>query len=122
MESHPDAPAADSRRGPARLDRSWWSWAGPHGGLVAALLLRAAAAVAGEGRSPRALSVQFLSAAPEGTVDLTTRVLRDGGSSSVVGAELSAPGGPAAATAVLTSARHRAGSGSYDAVPAPGGT
>lgn len=108
--------------GPGRsgvdLDRTWWSWAGPHGGLVGSLLLGAALDLAGEGRVPRALSVQFLSAPPDGPLDLAAEVLREGGSSSVVQAQVRTPAGPAV-TAVLTSARHRPSAGAYGAVPAP---
>lgn len=104
--------------GTAYLDRTWWSWAGPHGGVLAGLLLQAAAKLAGD-RVPRALSVQFLVPPAQGRLDLTAQVLREGGSSSVVRAELRSPDGPLAATAVLTSARSRAGTGSYDVVPAP---
>ncbi len=102
----------------AKLDRSWWSWSGPHGGLLAALLLRTAGELAGPDRVPRALSVQFLTAPPEGQVELTAEVLRDGGSSSVVRATLVAAG-ETTTTATLTSARHRARAGTYSMVPAP---
>ncbi len=34
-------------RGAAMLERSWWSWAGPHGGMLASL------AVAGRGAHRR---------------------------------------------------------------------
>jgi acyl-CoA thioesterase len=106
-------------RARATLDRSWFSWAGPHGGLVAALLLRAASALAGEGRIPRSLTAQFLAAAPEGRPELSARLLREGGSSSVVSAELYGDDGQVAALAVLTSGRGRPSGSSYRAVVAP---
>lgn len=88
---HPDPPtvpaltrALDVTDGRARLDRSWWSWAGPHGGLVAGLCLRAGSPALGEGRVPRAMHVLFLEPAPEGDLVLETAVLREGGASAVV--------------------------------------
>ncbi len=106
-------------RARAVLDRGWWSWAGPHGGLLGALLLRTAQQLAGD-REPRALSVHYLTAPPEGPVDLTATVLREGGSSAVVRADLHAPDGTLAATAVLTSGRAaRRPTASYDVVAPP---
>lgn len=106
-------------RGHAVLDRSWWSWAGPHGGLLGALLLRGARSLSRD-REPRALSVQFLAAPPEGPVEVSAAVLRTGGSSVVTRADLRIPGGELAATAVLTSggAATRP-TGSYQAVLPP---
>lgn len=88
----------------AVLDRSWWSWAGPHGGLLGALLLRTAQQLSGD-RELRAISVHYLSAPPEGPVELSAALLREGGSSAVVRADLRAPAGTLAATAVVTSGR-----------------
>ena len=103
----------DQVRTTATLDRSWWSWAGPHGGSVAALALQAASDLAPVGWEPRSLTAQFLAPAPEGGLVLLSRALRTGrgsavltasvvGADSVVDAEASAPavtltvtGGPA---------------------------
>ena len=76
--------------GRARLDRSWWSWAGPHGGLVAGLCLRAAADALGEERRPRSLSALFLEPAPEGELVLSTTLVREGGTSAVAAVEAGA--------------------------------
>ena len=84
-------------QGLARLDRSWWSWAGPQGGLVAGLCVRAAETALGEGRSPRSLTAHFLEPAPEGQLALSVSVLREGGASSVVAVEA---GGAVRATVV----------------------
>ncbi len=106
-------------RARAVLDRSWWSWAGPHGGLLGALLLRTAQPLAGD-REPRALTVQYLCAPAEGPVELSAAVLREGGSSAVVRADLTLPDGRLAATAVLTSGRAATRpTASYDVVPPP---
>jgi len=103
----------------ASLHRTWWSWAGPHGGLLAAIALRSAARLAGEGRTPRTLSAQFLSVLEVGAVPVRSRLLREGGSSSTVASELLAVDGSPALTAVLTSGRSRRSGASYAAVPAP---
>lgn len=70
--------------GRGRLERSWWSWAGPHGGLVAGLCLRAGAPALGEGRVPRSMNVLYLEPPPEGDIAFATTVLREGGASAVV--------------------------------------
>lgn len=103
--------------GAAHLDASWRSWSGPQGGLLAGLLLRAGGAVAG-GRSPRALTVQFLHPVPEGAVHVDAQVVRDGGTSSTVAAALTAGGGPLV-TATLLSGRARGGGAPWAGVPAP---
>lgn len=105
-------------RSTARLHRSWWSWSGPHGGLLGALALRAAQAVVAADRAPQVLSVQFLDTAPDGPLDLDAVVLRSGGSSDVVRVDLSAAAGPVA-TATVTLARLRPGGTTYEDVPAP---
>ena len=82
---HPPLPAAMAvHDGRARIDRSWWSWAGPHGGFVAGLCLNAGLPLLGEGRVPRSLHAVFLEAAPEGELVLDASLVREGGSSAVV--------------------------------------
>lgn len=103
----------------AALDRRWWSFAGPHGGLLAALALRRAGALAGAGRTPRALTAQYLTALDEGEVAVTAELVREGGSSSTVAAALRGPDGSAAVTAVLTSGRARSAGASYGVVAPP---
>lgn len=104
--------------GHADLDRRWWSWAGPHGGLLAAIALRRAQPLAG-GRSPRALTAQFLQVLGEGDVAVTAALLREGGSSSTVRAELLHPDGTPAVTALVTSGRSREAGAGYTAVAPP---
>ena len=70
--------------GTATIDRSWWSWAGPHGGFVAGLCVAASLPLLGEGRVPRSLHVVFLEPAAEGELALDAAVVREGGSSIVV--------------------------------------
>ncbi len=65
----------------ATITRRWWIVIGPNGGLLAALLLRAAEAVVRSRRddlTPRIQSTQYLNAAVEGPVVLTVVVEREG--------------------------------------------
>jgi acyl-CoA thioesterase len=81
---------------PIVLDRSWWSWTGPHGGHVAGHLARAATRLPEvAGRPLRSLAVSFLRALPEGPADVTAELVRSGRSTSVVDtAVLTADGRP----------------------------
>lgn len=105
--------------GPVRLDRSWWSWAGPHGGLLAALALRSAGRLAGAGRSPRALSAQLLRTTDDRPLRASAGLVREGGSSSTVSSALRDADGELVVTAVLTSGRARWSGEPYAAVPMP---
>jgi hypothetical protein len=106
------------RGGSAVLDRTWWSWAGPHGGLLAAIALRRAGELAG-GREPRALTAQFLTALTEGEVPVTAELVREGGSSATVAAALLGPAGRPAVTAVVTSGHGRSAGTPYAVVAPP---
>ena len=99
------------------IERSWWSWMGPQGGYVASCLLRAATPMTPEGHRPRTLSVSFLAPLSEGEVDIRTRPLRVGGSSSVVAGEIGDPDSPSL-VGFVTSAVERPGATSL-VVPAP---
>jgi acyl-CoA thioesterase len=89
------------------LERRWWSWAGPHGGHVAALLLEAVQALPGAGDRPvRALTASYLRAAPAGPARVEALEVRTGRSTTVADAVLLADGTPAVtARAVLGAAR-----------------
>ncbi|WP_170286148.1 thioesterase family protein [Nocardioides rubriscoriae] len=104
--------------GRAILEQDWFSWSGPHGGLVAALCLRAGLPLLGEGRSPRSLTVLLLETAAAGTLELTASPVREGGSSAVVAVEAGAPGAGTVARATLVGGRSR-GTSALSAVPAP---
>jgi acyl-CoA thioesterase len=105
--------------GPLSLDRSWWSWAGPHGGLLAAVALRAGRSLAGPGRTPRALSAQFLRTVDDGHVRPEAELVREGGASSTVSSVLRGADGGVVLQAVLTSGRPRGGGEPYTVVGMP---
>jgi acyl-CoA thioesterase len=73
----------------ARLDPAWWIVAGPNGGYMAAVMLRAMeAAVADPERAPRSLTVHYLRR-PEGhDVEIETTLERAGRSLSTVTARM----------------------------------
>jgi hypothetical protein len=105
--------------GPLVLDRSWWSWAGPHGGLLAAVALHAGRALAGAGRTPRSLSAQFLRTVDDGHVRPETHLVREGGASSTVSSVLRGSDGGVVLSSVLTSGRSRGGGEPYGVVDPP---
>lgn len=106
------------RRSTVELDRSWWSWSGPHGGLLAATALDAAQEVVAADRVPQVVSAQFLAAAGARPVELAAQVLRAGGSSDVVRVDATADGEPVLAV-TATLARPRPGGATYGVVDAP---
>ena len=72
---------------PLFLDRSWWSYAGPHGGFLASRLLAAAQDLTDA--PARSLHVQFAAVAEEGPADVEAHVVREGRSANFVTATLS---------------------------------
>jgi len=76
-----------------RIDAGWWIIAGPNGGYLNAILLRAMRnAVADPVREPRSQTTHFIARAKPGPVQLTVRVLRSGGSLSTVTTQLDQDG------------------------------
>src|SRR4051812_29473385 len=71
---------------PVALERSWWSFAGAHGGYIASHLLAAATSLSEH--PPRSLHVQFAAAANEGTADVEATVVREGRSAAFVEAAM----------------------------------
>lgn len=61
------------------LDHKWWVERGPHGGYLAALMLRAMSEVVDDaGRPARSLSVHFLAPPTEGAITIDARLERSG--------------------------------------------
>lgn len=73
----------------ARLDAGWWVEAGPNGGYLAAVLVRACEhAIADPSRTCRSFTTHFLSRASEGEAIVEVTVERSGRSMSSVSARL----------------------------------
>ena len=68
----------DDGRLVASFDRSWWVVNGPNGGIIAALLIRAAQHYLGGDRCVRTATTHFLAAPKEGPVHLEVSVEREG--------------------------------------------
>src|SRR5437764_3500008 len=116
--------AVAEHRWRARLDPAWFGDVGPHGGHVAAQLLRAITCEAAEPRlAPRTLTVHFTSRAGEGEMEIETAVERRGRTLSTISARAS-QGGRLVAFAVAALAEGRPGPELQDLrppdVPPPG--
>ena len=77
----------------ATIDQSWWIVAGPNGGYVAALVLRAVVAeVCEPSRRPRSLTLQYLRPPTAGQVEVEVTVERSGRTVSNVSARMTQDG------------------------------
>ncbi len=77
----------------ARIDRGWWVVMGANGGYVASIVLRALiAAVDDAERTPRSLTIHYVSPASEGPVRVHVRQERSGRSLSALSARLEQDG------------------------------
>jgi acyl-CoA thioesterase len=87
----------------ARVDDGWWVQAGPNGGYLTAILLRAAATAAPADRVPRSLHARFLAPPRPGDVELTTTRVREGRSMSTIGVRMQQAGRVVASAGVTFS-------------------
>ena len=72
-----------------RIDPGWWVVAGPNGGYVAAILLRALALAQGDpARAPRSLTIHYTSPPQAGPAAIETRIERAGRSLTTVSGRL----------------------------------
>ncbi len=72
-----------------RIDPGWWVVAGPNGGYIAALLLRALTLAQGDpARSPRSLTIHYTAPPKAGPASIETRVERTGRSLTTVSGRL----------------------------------
>jgi acyl-CoA thioesterase len=91
-----------SREGPlssfaAEVAQGWRAGRGPHGGYLAAMILRAlTVALDDPGRAPRSLTIHFLKAPEEGPVLIEVTVERGGRSLTSLSARMSQGGAPMA--------------------------
>ncbi len=87
-------PAADGRW-TATVDRGWFAPAGPNGGYLASIVLRAMQAAAGDAeRHPRSLTLHYLRAPAAGPVEVAVHVERAGRSLSTLSARMEQDGRP----------------------------
>lgn len=79
----------------ATMSRDWWVLRGPHGGYLAAVLLRALTAGLGDGsRAVRSFTTHFVRPPGEGPLRIAVEIERSGRSVSYVSARASQDGGP----------------------------
>ncbi len=88
------APAGDGRWA-ATVDAGWFAPAGPNGGYLASIVLRAMQAAAGDAeRHPRSLTLHYLRAPAAGPVEVAVHVERAGRSLSTLSARMEQDGRP----------------------------
>ena len=101
------------------FSRDWFVHAGPNGGIVAAVLLRACNAEVGDpNRSPRTLTVHYLGPPAEGPAEVRVRTERSGKGISFVSAKLLQQGEPKA-IALVAYGTPRAEKVAWSARPLP---
>jgi len=109
--------SAGEGRYDATIDRSWWIVAGPNGGYVAAIVLRAIVAeVDDPTRRPRSLTLQYLRPPLAGRVQVEVTVERSGRTVSNVSARMTQDG-RLLVIAMATLAVDRAAPVSFDETP-----
>lgn len=103
----------------ATIDREWWVMRGPHGGYVAAVMLRALeAAVADPSRPPRSFTTHYLAPPAEGPMRIRTSVERAGRQMTFASARAEQGGRPVVLS-LGTFAPRRASVADHDAAPMP---
>jgi acyl-CoA thioesterase len=103
----------------ASFSRDWFVFAGPNGGVVAAVVLRACMAEIADGsRPPRTLTVHYLAPPAEGPAEVQVTVERAGRGISFVSARLT-QAGAAKATALAAFGPARGEGMRWDARPRP---
>ena len=94
----------------ARIDPDWSVGAGPNGGTIAAIVLRAMSATLGEDARPsRSLTIHYLRAPREGPARVETRIERRGRTVTAISARLSQDGRLAAIALASFSGRREGG-------------
>jgi len=88
------APSGDGRWA-ATVDAGWFAPAGPNGGYLASIVLRAMAQAVGDpGRHPRSLTLHYLRGPAAGPVEVSVRVERAGRGLSTLSARMEQDGRP----------------------------
>ncbi|MEV0359839.1 thioesterase family protein [Nocardia sp. NPDC050697] len=99
-----DLTATGGGRHTARIDATWQGWSGPHGGVVAALLVEVAGRAAAEPLPVRAVDLRFLGRPAIGPMEFAAAVTAVGRNTAVVDVRAE-QGGVAVAAAAVTLGR-----------------
>ncbi|MFC8045620.1 thioesterase family protein [Nocardia sp. NPDC057353] len=99
-----DLTATGDGRHTARVDETWRGWSGPHGGVVAALLVEVAVRAAAEPLPVRAVDLRFLGRPALGSLEFVAAVTAVGRNTAVVDVRAE-QGGVAVAAAAVTLGR-----------------
>ncbi|WP_063018299.1 acyl-CoA thioesterase [Nocardia niwae] len=103
----------------ARVDRSWRGWTGPHGGVIAALLIEAARAAAAEPLPVRAVDLRFLGRPTDGLLTFRATEHAVGRSTVVLDVNAQQDGNPVAGASVTFGRTVASDVADHPGVPAP---
>ncbi|MGW4718934.1 thioesterase family protein [Nocardia sp. NPDC004260] len=103
----------------ARVDRSWRGWTGPHGGVIAALLIEVARAAAAEPLPVRAVDLRFLGRPTHEVLTFHAIERAVGRSTVVVEVGADQDGSPVAGASVTLGRAVASGVAYYAGAPAP---
>lgn len=103
----------------ARGGQSWRGWTGPHGGVIAALLIEVARAAAAEPLPVRALDLRFLGRPTEGVLAFRATEHAVGRSTVALEVRAEQDGTPIAAAAITLGRTVETGIEGYTGTPAP---
>jgi acyl-coenzyme A thioesterase PaaI-like protein len=103
----------------ARVDRSWRGWTGPHGGVIAALLIEVARAAAAEPLPVRAVDLRFLGRPTEDVLTFRATEHTVGRSTVVLDVHAEQDGNPVAVASVTLGRTVESGIAKYTGAPAP---
>ncbi|MFG3615872.1 acyl-CoA thioesterase [Nocardia sp. NPDC047654] len=110
---------AGAGRWQARVDRSWRGWTGPHGGVIAALLIEVARAAAAEPLPVRAVDLRFLGRPTEDVLTFRATEHTVGRSTVVLDVHAEQDGSPVAAASVTLGRTVDSSVPNYAGAPAP---
>ncbi len=104
----------------ARVDRTWRGWTGPHGGVLAALLVEVARRATGDELPVRAVDLRFLGRPVDGAFTFSATPQPIGRSTAVVDVVARQESGPVAAASITLGRTAPSSVPDRTARPAPG--
>ncbi|UGT63499.1 acyl-CoA thioesterase [Nocardia asteroides] len=114
-----DLTATGDGRHTARVDETWQGWSGPHGGVVAALLVEVALRAAAEPLPVRAVDLRFLGRPATGVLEFAAAATAVGRNTAVVDVRAEQGGVVVAAAAVTLGRTVPSEVAAYAGTPAP---